>query len=50
MCIERRGGADAEREVERTQGTVDGFEGGDVFMLWTERVSINANGVRGYYL
>ena len=50
MFIERRGGTDAEREVEITQGAVDRSEGGGVFMLWTERVSINANGVRGYYL
>ena len=36
LGIERRGGFNAEREVERVRGTVDGFEGGDVFILWTE--------------
>ena len=36
--IERRGGTNAEREVERARGTVDGFEGSNVFILWTEVV------------
>ena len=50
LRIEGWDGTDTEREVERTQSTVDGFEGSGVLMLWTESVRIDANGVRGHYL
>jgi hypothetical protein len=32
------------------RGSVDGFEGSNVLILWTKSVRIDANGVRGYYL
>ena len=38
------------REVERARGTVYGFEGRDIFILWAESVRIDANGVRCYYI
>ena len=36
--------------IERRGGTVDGFEGSNVLVLWTESVMIGANRVRDYYL
>ena len=50
LDIERRGGTDVKREVERAQGTVDGFAGSNVFILRMESVRRDANGEQGYYI
>lgn len=39
LCVEGRCAADAEWEVQRAQGILDGFESSDVFMLPIENVS-----------
>ena len=47
---EGRSHAQAKERGYWARGTVDGFEGSNVFILWTESVRRDANGVRGYYI